>query len=256
MLLYLITNPSHWVGINVNHSAIVNDSDAGSVKYIPQWDKCDSSILVRYANYMDHLLSQIAVPYDIIVDAMPYDSQISANKIDTFYNEIISCVNKAVTNFIPSRKATCVDYIVPGWNTHVKEMHSLARDAFIAWSNEGKPRQGSLYDEMRVTRARFKLALRYCKQNQEALKADALANSLSSNNTNKFWSEISKLTNSNVINNVLSIDGICGADDIANMWKEHFSKLYNREPTSLHKSIFEKKLEQSSYYYYSLFRDL
>ena len=59
------------VDINVNHSAIVNDSDAGSVKYIPQWDKCDSSILVRYANYMDHLLSQIAVPYDIIMDTMP-----------------------------------------------------------------------------------------------------------------------------------------------------------------------------------------
>jgi len=220
------------------------------VKYYPQWDKCDASTLLRYVNYLDQHLSSIDVPYDIIMDAMPSDSPISVKKIDKFYNDIISCVNMAVQNVIPSRKAklTRAEYIMPGWNTHVKEKHSLARDAFIAWAETGKFRQGPIYDQMRVTRARFKLALRYCKQNQEALKADALASSLANNDTSKFWSEISKQTNSNVVNNVLSIGGICGANNIANMWKEHFSKLYNREPASVHRSIFENKLEQSSFY--------
>ena len=102
------------VEIPLNCSSVVNDSTNDSVKYIPQWDKCDSSILLHYANHMDNLLSSIEIPYDIIMNDMSNDSYLSIKKVDKFYTEIISCVKEAVLNVIPSRKATCVDFIVPG----------------------------------------------------------------------------------------------------------------------------------------------
>ena len=57
---------------------------------------------MNYANYLDYLLSTISVPYDIIMDDMSYDNHRSIEKIEKFYSDIISCINVAVTNVIPS----------------------------------------------------------------------------------------------------------------------------------------------------------
>ena len=37
------------------------------------------------------------------------------------------------------------DYIVPGWNDYVKELHSEARNCYIMWHNVGKPKDGPIY---------------------------------------------------------------------------------------------------------------
>jgi len=45
----------------------------------------------------------------------------------------------------------------------------------MTWMDMGKPRSGHYADNMRRTRATFKLALRYCRNHIEELKADACA---------------------------------------------------------------------------------
>ena len=57
----------------------------------------------------------------------------------------------------------CVSHNIPGWKDHIKDQHTIARDAFLNWVSHGKPRQGSFDNNMSITRARFMYALRYCR---------------------------------------------------------------------------------------------
>ena len=52
----------------------------------------------------------------------------------------------------------------PRWNEHVADMHDIARDAFLMWKDQGKPRQGPVFEMKKRTNARFKYALRYIKK--------------------------------------------------------------------------------------------
>ena len=56
----------------------------------------------------------------------------------------------------------------------------------ITWCNNGKPRQGWIFDMMHQTRSQFKYALRMVKNNENVLRRESLANKLSCSNPNTF----------------------------------------------------------------------
>ena len=48
---------------------------------------------------------------------------------------------------IPTNKFKCSqDYIVPGFNEHLKELHCDARAQYLIWRNDGKPRTGESHE--------------------------------------------------------------------------------------------------------------
>ena len=59
------------------------------------------------------------------------------------------------------------------------------------WVNAGKPRQGPVYDLHVKSKARFKYALRFIKNNINVLRKQTLAKQLAECNTEAFWREIS-----------------------------------------------------------------
>ena len=91
----------------------------------------------------------------------------------------------------------------------------------------GKPRFGILFDAMKISRAHLKLALRYCKQNEASLRANAQADSLSAKDYNSFWKHISKASNNNASKYTNVIDGCIGDDAIADRWRVFYELLYN-----------------------------
>jgi len=91
----------------------------------------------------------------------------------------MSCVVHTSQQCFPSRRIKPVhDYIIPGWNELVSQKHKSARDAYLARRTTGKMHGGPEHWLMRRTRAQFKLAVRYCKQHEDAIRADLYANSL------------------------------------------------------------------------------
>ena len=76
-------------------------------------------------------------------------------------------------------------------------------------------------------RARFKLAVRYCKQHADMLCADKIAESLASHNYCKFWKTVSRQNNSKATKFAEVVDGCSGDENIADRLKVHFSQLYN-----------------------------
>ena len=59
---------------------------------------------------------------------------------------------------------------MPGWNYHVAELHHNARYCYLTRINNSKPRHGPQYEDIKLSRARFKLALRECRVYEELLK--------------------------------------------------------------------------------------
>ena len=132
---------------------------------------------------------------------------------------------------------------MPGWSTYVTEKHEAARQAFLIWMDFGKPRFGIYFDNMKRTRALFKLALRYCRNHIEEMKADACAESLYDKDSHKFWSSVYKVSNNKATSHVDSVGGASGPENVANMWKEHFEKLYNSSVITEHRTIFQEKMQ-------------
>ena len=79
---------------------------------------------------------------------------------------------------------------------------------------------------MRVSRLRFKYVLRQCRANEEMMRADALAHSLSSRDSTSFWKDVGKMANSK--DPLASkVENAVGNHEINDMWEVHFFNLLN-----------------------------
>ena len=109
----------------------------------------------------------------------------------------------------------------------LSDKHELARNAYLDWLCCGKPRFGPSYSHSK-NRAQFKLALRYyCKQHEDTIRTDSLANSLSSNDYTKFWKDIRKHNNNKIGKFANVVDECVGDENIrpTERWRTHFEKL-------------------------------
>ena len=90
--------------------------------------------------------------------------------------------------------------------------------------NAGKPRQGPVYDWQVQSKARFKCALRFIKNNENALRKEALAKKLTELNPEAFWREIKTI---NKCNTPLpsSFEGVSGGKEIVDLWCKHLCDL-------------------------------
>ena len=114
----------------------------------------------------------------------------------------------------------------PGWNDHVADLHKDARECFVMWCNNGKPRQGCIFDLMRQTRSQFKYALGTVKNNENVLRRESVANKLACSKSNKFWQWIRTMTSKST-SLPSSIEGVSGKHAISELWKSHFRRLLN-----------------------------
>ena len=157
------------------------------------------------------------------------DCNLASHKsdIDCLYKKICDSLENTSKRCIPSNK---IDYykehIVPGFNEHVKELHTIARHEYIAWRSAGKPRFGGICLSMNQSRLRFKSALKFCQHNENQMRADALARSMMNNDMAEFWKDVKKNSNSNV-SLATNVDGSVGNTEIAEMWKCHYKSLLN-----------------------------
>ena len=226
---------------------ITNSADSSS-QFITDWSKCNDYYITNYQYELDRGLSEINIPsFTPSHYTDNGDSQDTNALIDAYYDDIMRCINAACRRSIPNKAVNYnnCDFIVAGWNDIVRDKHSAARDAFHDWACFGKPRQGSLYDRMKRTRSQFKLALRYCKQHEDTIRADALADSMRNKDYNKFWNTIRKCNNKNATKFAHVVDGCTGDVAIANRWCQHFNDLYNSVNDDVSRDSLYKQLSDS-----------
>ena len=108
---------------------------------------------------LDALLRSTPTPPLCSVPDCP-DNEHSRHVI-SYFCTVTQCTRKA------SKKIKAGEFSVAGWNDTVTDKHEAAHQAFLDWVSAGKLRTGHLGETMKSTGAQFKLALRYCRNNEE-----------------------------------------------------------------------------------------
>ena len=106
---------------------------------------------------------------------------------------------------------------VPGWNQICKEKHDIARHGFLRWKDEGMPREGNAFHEMKTSRADFRSALNFCRKNEDSLREAQIISAFRQKDFKTFWKNIS--VKSNIVSP--SIDGKTKSDSV-DIFREKF----------------------------------
>lgn len=122
----------------------------------------------------------------------------------------------------------------PGWKEYVSGYHTEARKATKSWAIAGRPRQGPVFEYKKLTNARYKYAIRFICKNEQAMRADSMAKKLIGSNVNDFWKEVRVLNNCKT-SLPCTVEGISGPEEIAEVWRQHYSTLFNCIHTDLYK---------------------
>ena len=211
--------------ININCECIpsqTKDDNTGAIKL--DWSRMSGDQLNMYNNITKCELQKVKLPTNMLVCLdVNCKNESHYNDIDTMYRDITSCLAQANVPLLKNDKHFKCR---PGWNDHVKEFHSAAREVFIMWKDMGKPRQGPIYELKKRANARYKYAVRYIKRHQNELRKESLANKLGRNNCKDFWREIKSSDKSKMpLPHV--IDDVTGENNIIELWRKHFYELFN-----------------------------
>ena len=105
---------------------------------------------------------------DSILSLNLHDKKSLENDINSFYKNILSCLLKSLKFLVNSKGQNGNNKArVPGWNIFVKDFYAVGIQKSLLWKQNGSIRSGDLYEDMKSSRQRFKLALRYCRANAE-----------------------------------------------------------------------------------------
>lgn len=74
-----------------------------------------------------------------------------------------------------------------GWNKHVASAHMEFRQKCYDWVMCNRPLDGTVFEEMRSSRSKFKSKLKWCQQNQDQIKLDIIASHHSKKDFRSFW---------------------------------------------------------------------
>ena len=202
------------------------------------WSKVD---IEKYQTCLSSALSNVNIPHCALGCSMYCTDVSHLSDIDKYYADVVSCIVTATNLCVPVHESRLNIHNVPGWSDFVKEKHDLARDVFLEWVAVGKPRSGPIHQLMCRTRAGFKMALRYCRASAEQIKADTRAAELLKQDSRAFWKGVARDTSRKVTGFVNKIGDATGETDICEMWKNHFSDLYNCISDNGSKSHFHAK---------------
>ncbi len=90
----------------------------------------------------------------------------------------------------------------------------------------GRPRQGPELEYKMSTNARYRYAISFICRNEQILRADSMAMKLLNHIISDFWKEVRTL-NSCRVSLPCTLDGVSGAENIAELWRQHYSSLFN-----------------------------
>ncbi len=109
----------------------------------------------------------------------------------------------------------------------IKKQRKLLRHGILlVGPDKARPRQGQLLDQKKLTNAKYKYAVRYICKHEQVMRADLMAENLLCNNMNAFWKDVRSIHRSNVTL-PCSIEGVSGAENIAELWRQHYTTLFN-----------------------------
>ena len=205
----------------------------------PAWHKADSEAINNYTNTLHNNLPSSKL--DKCLDTQCKDPK-HLDSIDNHMMDILTKIVETSYETIPlSQKRSCKNNkIKKGWSTRIAPLRKEAIKWHRTWSNEGKPSVGWLKDTMVKHRKAYHHEIKTIKKEEDKIKCQKLLEA-SLQGDMEFIEYIRKPRDLSDIEQY--VDGASGEVNIANKFKEQYSKLY----TSVgDKSRTEEKLKDIS----------
>ena len=195
------------------------------------WYKATDADIDNYTNTLNQELNKIHIDSEF---AQCRDIRCTAHHGDIYrvYNSIVTALCTASDKCIPrTSPVNGRPKVIPGWNDYVKDKKAIAELWNFIWQQNGKPHHGTIANIMRKTKRDYHYAIRYCKKNESQIASTKMAEALLSGRNRDFWNETRKLTKQNSQCSS-TVDGITGAENIADLFYDKFKCLYNSVPYS------------------------
>jgi hypothetical protein len=213
-----------------------------------KWSELTDQQIAEYRNVTEHALSLIKLNHSLILcDSPTCNNPEHTAAISLMYNNIVDALLSSAEHLQQRVKRKFNP--IPCWNDLCKDLHEQARDTFLMWCANGKPRTGPIFQLMRSARARFKLVFRQCKSQESTNDMNRLALKLMSTKPKDFWKEFKRINNANMSPPLAAtVSGCCGEQQIADMWGQHYKTLLNSSNDTSKESTVMHCLQQGDQY--------
>ena len=118
--------------------------------------------------------------------------------------------------------------VIPGWNDNVKHLHQIARESFLLWKERGRPPHGQFVEDMKKTRANFRAALKFCKDNEADLRSKKLLENFRLKNYKGFWRDVAEINKHNM-SYPTEIDNKNTNVDICHLFSRNYESIFNKK---------------------------
>ena len=217
--------PLHFeLEINMNLSkSDFNNANSDAKEYV-KWDNLTIDDKNVYKNKLSNLLSDIEFSsFNCSNRNCKSDSHLK--ELEFGFDFLVNSMKISTKQFTNKNRKNKFKPI-PGWNRFCKDLHSVARTHFLNWKTNNCPRQGILFDAMNESRADFKRALQYCRNNELEIRNENLIQSFRNTNKNSFWKEISRIKSSKPCP-VNKIDDCSSPSEIVNVFNDKYKILFD-----------------------------
>ena len=228
------TNPSKHSVIDLSLE-LLKDSDAVSDDHeaelpdVPSgprilWHKSKPYVPLYQAN-MDMLLDSVRFNEFHVSHCGDWtcENPVHLNEIDAWLSELI-------------RVALSADHVFPrsqqngprtlcGWDDSMRELKAESIFWNDAWKASGCLREGWVFEKMRASKRSYMYGVRRLKRRQRELKASKFAEAIANDSSRDFFREVKKRSHKPKPMNL--INGVQNENDIAGIFKDKYSALYN-----------------------------
>ena len=192
----------------------------------PAWCKATPQQIQDYKNKCEASLREIGFNNDVLSCNDIFCTK-HGHEITDMYNSVILATLGAAS-CIPST-APPNNKTIPGWGQYVDQYKQESLYWHQCWREQGKPHNGPVAEQMRISRARYHRVVKNVKKQKDDICMERMADALSTNDHRNLFSEIRSMKGNNKIN-VPCVDDCRDDDNISRMFGEKYERLYNSVP--------------------------
>ena len=153
------------------------------------WCHAGTEHLANYSERLGILLDEVCVPAEAAICDNP-DRCERGLDIAKYYKAIFHAVFTAAKASIPAVRHRKIRR--PHWNHSLTDAKRIALMNYRQWKCAGKPREGSLYEDMCKSRKNFKRCLKKWKHEEAQFLGRKLLDDLDNGNQAKFWEKLKR----------------------------------------------------------------
>ena len=215
-----------------DHLAIYSEFECGNLSKDIGSQKCSSwklnwLILLLYTTTLSNLLSKITLPVDALTCFCP-DCADHANALESYYNDIISCMRRAGKSCVPHIKAGVQKH---WWSPELDDLKQQCMDATDMWKSAGRPRSGDINSNRVRCKMRYKTAIKDACINADSEFNDNLYDHLCAKDVDGFWKSWRKKFCQSSLKPTCVLNGQSGDDNIRKEFAKYYKSVFSPNTT-------------------------